>query len=215
MHSNSIANIAKVFSKAGYEVIALDLRGHGKSGGKKGFLESPKILLDDIKQFIKQTETLGEYKNIQNKFILGYSLGGLLSSLICIEQKDHFNGMLLISPPFLDVMKDTNTYIKIARLLNNLVPSLPLMPIKRVEERKDIQEYIKNDPLIYKGRIRIGTIVTVLDSIKEHLRKIDEVKTPFFLLHGNNDKICRPEGSSIFFKEAKISDKTFLQLDSK
>lgn len=34
-YSNYSANLAKIFAKNGYEVLTFDLRGHGKSSGKK------------------------------------------------------------------------------------------------------------------------------------------------------------------------------------
>ena len=38
-HSNRNAYIAHSLSQDGYEVLAMDLRGHGKSGGLPGYMD--------------------------------------------------------------------------------------------------------------------------------------------------------------------------------
>jgi len=128
-HSNSNANIAKTLSESGYEVLSFDMRGHGKSEGKKGYLESHYIVMDDIKKFINLTDKIYNDKT-QNKFILGYSLGGLYANLISLELSNYFNGMVMISPPMHIETKKHELLLKIAYVLRNFLPSLPLFKLK-------------------------------------------------------------------------------------
>jgi alpha-beta hydrolase superfamily lysophospholipase len=74
--------------------------------------------------------------------------------------------------------------------------------------------YFKNDPLIYKGKLRVGTGLTVLDSINYTNNNIDKVSTPFYLIHGAQDKECDPKGATNFYEKAKLSDKTYILHDS-
>jgi acylglycerol lipase len=130
-HSNSNAIIARFFSNHGYDVLSFDLRGHGKSEGIKGFLENQKVILEDINNFISITEN--EYNNETsiNKFIIGYSLGGLMANLICLEKTNYFNGMILIAPAFHgEAEKKYSFWVKFARVLNKVAPSLSLLKIK-------------------------------------------------------------------------------------
>jgi alpha-beta hydrolase superfamily lysophospholipase len=105
------------------------MRGHGKSEGKKGYLESQNIILDDLKKFINLTDKI--YNDItQNKFILGYSLGGLYANVLSLELSNYFNGMIMISPPMYMETKKHELLLKIAYVLRNFIPSLPLIKLK-------------------------------------------------------------------------------------
>ena len=68
---------------------------------------------------------------------------------------------------------------------------------------------------MYKGRLRVGTGFTILDSIKYSNDNVDNVITPFYLLHGAQDKDCDARGSTKFYDNAKIMDKTLILHDSK
>jgi esterase/lipase len=67
---------------------------------------------------------------------------------------------------------------------------------------------------MYKGRLRIGTAFCILESIEYSNDNIDKITTPFYLLHGAQDKDCNPKGSSNLYEKAKIMDKTFILNDS-
>jgi acylglycerol lipase len=84
-----------------------------------------------------------------------------------------------------------------------------------IEKPEDIAilEYIANDPLIYKGKLRVATGLTIIDSIQYSNDNINRVKTPVYLLQGRQDNICKPEGASKYFDNLTIQDKTLIMLD--
>lgn len=211
-HSNSNANVARILSEQGFEVLSFDLRGHGKSEGIRGFLENRQIITEDINNFIKLTET--EYADkTPNKYALGYSFGGLFANLIAMERKDYFSGLVLLAPAF---HTDDNKYsfsIKIAKILNSIYPTLPLVDIKAKIDDQAIVKYINSDPFIYKGKLRVGTGMTIMDSVKYSNENYQKVSTPVYLLHGRNDTIVNYSGASNYFEKIPVKDKTFLLLD--
>ena len=82
-------------------------------------------------------------------------------------------------------------------------------------ENNALLDYLKSDPLIYKGRLRVATGFTILESIKYSNDNVDKVTTPFYLLHGAQDKDCDAKGSTKFYERAYIMDKTYILHDSK
>ncbi len=213
--------IARFFSNQGYDVISFDLRGHGKSEGIKGFLENQDVIMEDIKKFISLTENDYLSQTCFNKFVIGYSLGGLLANLICLEKRNYFNGMILIAPAFhAEIENKYSFWVKIARILNKVAPSLSLLKIKGnsifIKEQptdKAIIEYINKDPLIYKGKMKVGTGLTIVDSINYSNCNLDNVSTPVYILQGEQDNICKPIGATNFFDKIPIKDKAIVLSD--
>jgi alpha-beta hydrolase superfamily lysophospholipase len=72
-----------------------------------------------------------------------------------------------------------------------------------------------NDPLIYKGRLSLGTSEFMLDCVETARKNIPNLKTPFYLLHGKEDKFAQFEGSSKFYEETPIADKTIITIEGK
>jgi acylglycerol lipase len=107
----------------------MDIRGHGKSEGKRGYLENMNTMIEDFKNFINTSDALYTEKT-ENKFVLGFSLGGLYANLISLAMPNYFNGMIMISPPLSVDIKKYDFLMKIANFLRNVFPSLPLIRIK-------------------------------------------------------------------------------------
>jgi alpha-beta hydrolase superfamily lysophospholipase len=72
---------------------------------------------------------------------------------------------------------------------------------------------IMNDPLMYKGRISLGTSEFMLDCVESARKNTTSVKTPFYLLHGKEDKFALLDGSSKFYDDIPIADKTFISIN--
>eukprot|EP00340_Litonotus_pictus_P001797 CAMPEP_0170518428 /NCGR_PEP_ID=MMETSP0209-20121228/4117_1 /TAXON_ID=665100 ORGANISM="Litonotus pictus, Strain P1" /NCGR_SAMPLE_ID=MMETSP0209 /ASSEMBLY_ACC=CAM_ASM_000301 /LENGTH=235 /DNA_ID=CAMNT_0010803983 /DNA_START=253 /DNA_END=957 /DNA_ORIENTATION=- len=81
---DTTGHFAKAFAKNGFVCAGFDMRGHGKSEGED--TESFKVIMEDSKLFISKTEeTLRalfqgkDQKFLDNKFIWGMSMGGMMS----------------------------------------------------------------------------------------------------------------------------------------
>src|SRR5438128_9760211 len=47
-HSARYFHVGKFFAERGYRLCAFDMRGHGRSSGPRGYVESYGLLLDDL-----------------------------------------------------------------------------------------------------------------------------------------------------------------------
>lgn len=72
-----------------------------------------------------------------------------------------------------------------------------------------------NDPLIYRGKIRIGTGITIIEGQKEASLRAKEIHTPIYILHGKDDRITNYKGSEKFFNDVPIKDKTIFIADGR
>ena len=154
-NSKAFTKMAKEFSKD-YDVIVLDFRGHGKSGGKYSFGAKE---INDLKPVIDFAHK--KYKKI---YLIGFSLGSLISVDYC-SKYNNVDKLILVSAPT-DFDKIENNVLS----PNAFVPTLKKFEwdrwtsirlgkifdkkIKPVEEISKIQIPIlliagRKDPIIY------------------------------------------------------------------
>jgi pimeloyl-ACP methyl ester carboxylesterase len=65
------------FAKAGYNCYALDLRGHGNSGGS--------VINTTMQDYVDDVRTMVSELNIQNPIVVGHSMGGLIALMYSAE----------------------------------------------------------------------------------------------------------------------------------
>lgn len=101
---------------------------------------------------------------------------------------------------------------QILTFLARFFPTLPIVPTPdildksvKVPEKKIIAAM---NPLRYKGKPRLGTVVELLRITDYLSQKLGEVKLPFIVLHGSADAVTDPDVSRALYEEAKSEDKT-------
>ena len=104
-HAGSWAPLAKELATVGAEVWSFDYRGHGKSEGTFGHLESLEALVSDCCKFVELVAKTYEDQNLP-LFLYGFSLGGLLANITLLRTKAKIAGLLLGCPALtLDVLR--------------------------------------------------------------------------------------------------------------
>jgi len=77
--------VAQALSRSGYLVGAVDLRGHGRSPGRRLFIRSFDEYLADVRGLLSQAakEAPGT-----PRFLLGHSLGGLIATTLSEPERE-------------------------------------------------------------------------------------------------------------------------------
>ena len=75
-HSESYARFAEGMNRRGWNVIAWDSRGHGKSDGKRGYVEDFAWFSEDLKLFVDHLKKNPSFK--KPFFFVAHSMGGLV-----------------------------------------------------------------------------------------------------------------------------------------
>ncbi len=91
-HSGRYAHVAQSLVDAGYTVVGFDLRGHGKSSGKRNYINSFQDYLNDLQDVMDRTTK--NYPKLP-LFLFGHSMGGGILALFTIERKPDVRGILL------------------------------------------------------------------------------------------------------------------------
>src|SRR2546421_196062 len=95
-HSECYNRLAEGIRELPIEMIAWDLRGHGRSEGKRGVVRKFSDYCEDLVHFLNFIKKHNEKKSI---YLLGHSMGGLINSLTVIEKGSlGLSGLVFSSP---------------------------------------------------------------------------------------------------------------------
>ena len=86
-------------AKAGFQIYAIEQRGHGESQTVKGHVENFKLYTKDLKALVNFAKSSNPDKKI---FIFGESMGGLITLDFSIHHQKLINGIILMSPAIKD-----------------------------------------------------------------------------------------------------------------
>lgn len=186
----------------GYNVYRFDHRGHGKSGGKRGHMDS-------YKDLIKDTDVIVELAKKENPdipiFMIGHSMGGFVTACYGVLFPNKLNGQIFSgaatnSIPFSLKIKS----IKLSYLIRGMVPNRLSKLMCTVPE---IVEGYENDPLVLKETTLKFNNEFINKGIPWLISQYPKYKYPCLILHGGDDKIVPKECSEKFYKYMSSTDK--------
>jgi acylglycerol lipase len=204
-HSARYHAWARQFADKSFIVRSMDLRGHGRSEGKRGYIASYQRLIDDISAFLELGKE--EFPNLP-LFIYGHSLGGNLVLNYAMQQILNVNGIIITSPWFELVNKPSKFRTMIASFLCNFLPGILVSNgIKEEDLSRDLREVYeyRNDPLVH-NKISLRFAVEVIEAGIKASVSIYKINVPMLVMHGDSDRITSCKASRNFVRNS--SDKT-------
>jgi acylglycerol lipase len=206
-HSSRYANVVNYFVPRGYAVYSFDLRGHGKSEGKRGYVEHFSYYLDDLKTYYDIVRQ--ENKNAKI-FMVGHSIGGTIATAFAINHPKELDGLIISAVVLKAGASVTKLTILMAKVLSFLLPTMGVSPIdaSTISRDKAVVDAYVNDPLVYRSKIsaRLGT--ELLNEMKRLLSKISELSLPILIMNGTADRLSNPASSKMLFEGVSSKDKT-------
>jgi alpha-beta hydrolase superfamily lysophospholipase len=200
-HSGRYHEVAEHFCRAGFEVIAFDLIGHGRSGGPRGHVSDYDMLLEDVDALV------GELKRRGGRgpcWLYGHSLGGNLVLNFALRRGPGLSGSVVTSPLLLPVVPPPWWKRLLATALNRVVPravfSAGIDPTDLSHDAQAVQRY-RDDPLVF-GHVSVRLGVQMLAAGRWALQHADELALPTLLMHGAADRLTSAEASREFARRA-------------
>lgn len=204
-HGARYAGLAEPLVRAGFAVWALDMRGHGRSAGARASSPSIDAFLDDLDAFLREVRAAEPGRPV---FLMGHSLGGLITALYAIERQPDVAGVVLSAP---GVAFDAPALQAGAiRLIAGLNPDAPLLATPHGDFSSDpaVIADMDRDPLIFAPKGPARTARAAIDGVARVWAHPEALRAPLLALHGTIDKLTAPSGSRDLVARAGATDKT-------
>jgi alpha-beta hydrolase superfamily lysophospholipase len=196
-HCGRYGHLAAALVEAGYAVLAFDLRGHGKSEGKRGHSPSFKAFMDDIACLLEEASI--RYPGLP-RFLYGHSLGGLLVLNFVLRHKPKLAGVIATGPGLRTPLTEQTLKVSLAKGIGQLLPTLSLhtgLDYRLISRDPAVVDAYAADPLVHE-RSTLRMAKTTLQSIPWVFEHACEFDVPLLLMHGTGDRLVYPEGSREF-----------------
>lgn len=215
-HIGRYQDFATYFCTLGYGVCAVDLRGHGKTAGKRGCIPSYGQLLQDVGTLIDHTNAMFAGVPI---FLYGHSMGGNL----CLNYTLHgdcaaLRGVIL-SAPWLELFEPKPAMLcRTVAVLSHLLPNLTLdagLNYDALTSDEKKLEAVKADPL-YHGKISLRLFTAIDQNGRLALASSPKkVLPPILLMQGLGDRIVSASANEKLAKRLRgqIEYRSFAQFN--
>jgi alpha-beta hydrolase superfamily lysophospholipase len=197
-HSGRYGHVADFFNKNGYAVLAMDNRGHGNSGDKRGHTPSFDTYLDDIDAFLTDTK---KRLNDVPMFLYGHSMGGNLTlNYVIRRQPKILRGLVTTGPWIRLAFEPKPIMITLGKIMRSIYPSFTQDSgalAEAVSRDPIVVEAYKNDPLVH-SKITASAGMAMTDSAVFLNTYTGKMPIPTLIYHGTDDKLISQVASEEF-----------------
>jgi acylglycerol lipase len=208
-HGGRYHSWAELFVSKGYNFVCPDLRGHGKSEGKRGHVKSMNDFLNDL-------DTV--YEVVKNKFpgsriiLYGHSMGGNIALNHVIGRNRPIDALITTSPWLKLTTEPPAILVMMSNILNRILPFFTLSNKIDTDTLSHDPEVVRNyikDPLNH-DRISSRLFHTATEGGLNALRNIYKINCPYLIMHGTADAITSYKASEAYVMNT--SSRTRLRL---
>lgn len=206
-HSGRYGHVIHRLQERNLSVVRFDMRGHGRSEGKRGHAPSFRALLDDFSLMFRRTRE--RYPDVP-LILLGHSLGGNIVANWLLRRREeavNVQGVVLSSTWFTLTKQPPPLKVHFISALSRVFPRLMipagLRPRKLTRNPIAIAAY-ENDTLVHKK----ASVRLVTEAYFAGLWALDharELTLPLLAVHGTADSVTNPAGTALFAERAPDS----------
>jgi alpha-beta hydrolase superfamily lysophospholipase len=194
-HSGRYDRTGGLFAAAGIDATALDLRGHGGSGGRRGDVEQWTDFLDDIGAILATVRSSAAGRPV---VLLGHSMGGLLSADYVLAGRTPPDVLVLSSPALDDGLPRWQHAV--GPVLARAVPRLAMKNAwgpEVLSRDPEVGRRAREDPgCPQSATVRLGAFGFEAQArVRSNVARLD---IPTLVFHGREDRLVPPRASEPF-----------------
>lgn len=193
-HARRYDHVAQRFGQAGLITYALDLRGHGRSGGKRVYLRNIGEYIADFRALVGIAAR--DQPNL-NRVVLGHSMGGGVVFAYGAEHPDEYRAMVLSGPAVYAQDAVSSVMITVAKVVGSILPGLPVerLETEAVSRDPEVVAAYMADPMVHHGKLPAGIAKALLKVGETMPQRAAALTAPLLIVHGEQDKLIPVEGS--------------------
>lgn len=202
------AHVARSWAGRGIGVVALDLRGHGRSEGRRGSCRRFDEYLDDVAELV---EHFRERAHAAPHFLFGHSFGGLVAAAEGIASPSRWRAVILSSPAFGFAVKVPALKKLAGRVASRVLPDFALPAgVKGEDLTHDpaIARAYDEDPLVIKNA-RARWYTEALAAQDRVVASAGSFSLPLYVAVGTRDRVADIGRAKDFFQATAASDKVW------
>lgn len=216
-HSRRYDHLTAYWQERGYASAGFDLRGHGRSAGRRGHTPSYGALMDDIATFLDFVAEA--YADVPTT-LYGHSMGGNLVLNYALRRQPLLAAVIASSPYLRLTFEPARWMRRGAALLARIAPSISVrtrIDMHDLSRDPEVVRRCEADPLVHE-RITLSFFTQAHAAAEAAIRRASEISVPVLVMHGRADRITSPAGSEAFVAassgraELKLWDGCFHEL---
>jgi alpha-beta hydrolase superfamily lysophospholipase len=212
-HGGRYRHLAEAAGRRGWEVLAPDLRGHGRSGGQRGHVRRFRDYLDDLEAIVRQHD--GEDLPLA---VFGHSMGGLVATHLVARRHRHADkglasaAALALSSPLFGIAQPVAwPWRALGRVLNPTLPRASFANgLNESDATRDAAMVAERraDALAH-NRVTARWYCEVTSAIEAVHAAAAQIKVPLLVLQAGDDRMVCAQASRRFFDQAGSGDKSY------
>src|SRR5438105_1154165 len=187
-HAGRWRDVGERLCAAGYSSYVLDLRGHGRSGGRRGYLSRFSQLLGDLQAFRRVVRL----RTDRPQLLLGTSFGGLVAlRYLETQPSDAIAGAVVVSPWLGLAFRPPAWQRLIGRVFADLWPTLPLparLDADTLSRDPAVNEAYAADPAVH-GVMTPGAWREIQWAQRAVPADSHRIETPLLFLLAGEDRV--------------------------
>jgi acylglycerol lipase len=205
-HSGRYTNVVDHFVPLGYAVYGVDHFGHGKSDGKRVYVERFDDYTNTLKIYFDMIHGWQPDKPI---FLVGHSMGGLISAVYLLDHQAELAGAVLSGPAVKIPNYVTPAMLFVGKMLSALIPKFGLLPLEADGVSRDpsvVQAYV-SDPLVHRGKATARLAAEMVKAMQTISGQAARITLPIMIVQGSADRLVDPAGARMLYGAVSSADK--------
>lgn len=209
-HSDLYYVLGDYFFDKNVLICAMDQRGHGRTSGIRGHLDSFDLVYQDMALLIHQLKR--KYPKVP-LYLMGESMGGLTTLNFTVQNPHEIEGLLVLVP---GIRPRSFSAIKNFFIFSSFFKYFPIKkPLIKIPSDYNNPTYFPafnnydSHDILHANPISLGMVFNLMNLFRTTLPYIkNKIQKPILICQGTGDKLLDPHGAFDLYRLIPTPDKT-------